>query len=205
MFPSPPSLLVIAVRPTHSSRVAPRAALRSSPRMVFPLVVSIPRPTARPVVVPTRTFPASPRAGEMTNENDSNGGVQVLHNPARQFDGNYGPVARGTAPAQQSPAQPTHQQNLGSALGIAANRGRGGFPSSAPRGGFQSNGVHQVMTPAMRGAPGGIRNGVPLGRGVGIPPPAGLNGPSVGRGGSKGRGVSRGAPRGGRGGLQVSD
>ncbi|KAL8286442.1 hypothetical protein RQP46_004459 [Phenoliferia psychrophenolica] len=127
----------------------------------------------------------------------ANGGVQVLRNPTRPFEGQYGAVTRNELPAFAAPTL-NHQQQLGAALGIPTGPSRGGghHPHAAhpARGG---GGIPPVFTAAQRGAPGAIRGAVPVGRGVGVPPPVHLMQP--GRGGRGGGGRGRGAPRGARG------
>ncbi|KAM0754550.1 hypothetical protein T439DRAFT_116330 [Meredithblackwellia eburnea MCA 4105] len=148
----------------------------------------------------------------------SNGSVQVLRNPARNFDGNYGGAARGDLPAPQPAGTLNQTQKLGAALGIPANRApppqqlqqqpqQNGnnhpYSRGVPRGGAAPQ---PTFTPAQRGAPGGFR-GVSLGSGVAIPPPASLTQAGRGRGGRGGapppvRGARGGGSpaRGGRGG-----
>ena len=147
----------------------------------------------------------SDRGTKMETDSLRRNGVQVLQNPSRQFDGSYGPVARGTAPPVVAPSPRTHQQNLGSVLGIQSpTRGHGGHSNGSPRGGMMQN--QPQMTPAMRGGMGGsIRGAVPFGRGIAIPPPGDMNASRGGRG-MRGRGGPgpRGGQRGGmgRGGME---
>ena len=108
--------------------------------------------------------------------------MQVLQNPARQFDGNYGPVARGTAPPIAAASPRTHQQQqmtpamrggMGGPIRGAVPMGRGiAIPPpgdlNASRGG---GGMRGRGGQAARGGPrggmgrGGSEGAVPVARG----------------------------------------
>ncbi|KAK4699463.1 hypothetical protein P7C70_g6801, partial [Phenoliferia sp. Uapishka_3] len=165
-------------------------------------------PRGGPAILPARGLPAGGfhPAPATRGRGASNGGVQVLRNPARPFEGQYGSVARGELPAFSAPTQQTmnHHQQLGAALGIPAGQhpSRGGghhpFANGGGRGGFrgQNQMPQPTFTAAQRGAPGAIRGAVSVGRGFAVPPPANLmqrgRGGGPGRGGRGGGGQSRG-------------
>ncbi|GAA5858509.1 hypothetical protein JCM8547_007340 [Rhodosporidiobolus lusitaniae] len=176
-----------------------------------------------PTVLPAQGLPAAgfhpaPNAGRGRGRGAMNGVPQIARNPARAFSAtaSFNAVANGTAPAAQQPAQNgaaaaaqaplSQQQKLGQTLGVrkgAVVPPRGGFAGG--RGGFFPPHQQQHFRPGMPPAAfgnhpfAGMQGAVPLGpRGVGIPPPVGLNQPARGgRGGIRGRGAPRGVARGG--------